>query len=174
MLAKERLAKEHFEPQPSRTACQYCPFMAPSPDSDLPQCKWAKDQGDREIMARNEEEANALLDQLIVTQERRKRIKDALNAYARLRGEIVNDSGEWYGYRPKEQVTWDPEVVLEVARREFDGQEVDHLITFLAKTFDLNKSSVDAFFDRLTGENKQLLEEEGKHVEQKTHLDRSF
>lgn len=174
MLAKERLPKEHFGPQPSRTSCQYCPFMAPSRESDLPQCSWAQKQADREIMARTEQEAIDLLDELIVLEEKRNRLKDALGAYARLRGEITNEAGAWYGYRPEEKTVWDPEVVLEAARRECGSQDPVDLIEFLAKHLELNKRSVDQFADSLTGDTRAFLKDKGQHVEQRTRLNSSL
>lgn len=166
MLAKERLPEKHFKPQPSRTACQYCAYIE--------KCPWANQQADKEIMARDEEEAKELLDELIVLEEKRARLKDALGSFAKLQGTVKNENGEWYGYEPREKVNWNQREVLKAAAEKAGTEDSDELLEYISRKFQLNKRSIDQFVKRLDGGTREKLEDKGKDVETKTRLRSSF
>lgn len=166
MLAKERLPEDHFKPQPSRTSCQYCAYIE--------KCPWANQQADQEIMARDEQEAQEVMDELIVLEEKRARLKDALNAFARLQGVVENEDGAWYGYQEREKTNWNQKAVLKAASEEADTDDPEELLEYISRQFTLNKRSIDQFAKRLDGDTREFLEEEGKDVERTTRLRSSF
>jgi len=95
MIAIERRHPKNFNPQPSRKNCQYCSYMHECPFWNI------RDPKD-EFVIEDWGAAVEMMNEYIVLDEARKRMRDAMDTWAEEFGTIENELGKWYGYEKYE------------------------------------------------------------------------
>ena len=170
MIAKER--QEKFPPQPTRRRCQYCDYPDKCPFWD------ERDLSD-ELAIQGEAQAEEMLKQFVVLNEKRKRLNSALSEWAKEMGVIETDSGEWLGYKPYTKRRPHTRKFLRRAAEllgydQDEDESVQEFIDAIAPSISLTKGSADSFAKTFSREDQEALMEEGYVERQKTRKRKSF
>jgi hypothetical protein len=144
LVAINSLKPEGFIAQPSRTNCQYCPYIN--------DCTFQKERSENEIMATNHLEAEKMLDELIYLEERRKRLKAALNSFSKTQGPVENSEGEWYGYKPKTTSKYPTKEAVQAAVSLVDSEDIDEVINTICRSFTISQPSIAKFVKTIRDE----------------------
>lgn len=104
MLVFER--RENFPANPSQQSCQYC--------RHLHSCDWFQSKNKHEIIAGNPDEAEGLAKRMVVLQEERERLKDALGKWTNRHGAIEVGNGKKVGPVPKVRTKVDKSRFLDI------------------------------------------------------------
>lgn len=157
MLAIERRGEGYFDPEPSPKSCQYCAYI-----DDCP--VWEDVDPEEEYLARNDEEADELLDKLVVVNEVRTRLRNNLKEFVKKTGQPLEkeDGDVFFGWRPRTKKSVDVDEMIDVCEeagidhkeyvkstktniekleRELDRRGEDGLLKRLKKAIDENQKS---------------------------------